>query len=259
MAPVKLKDVALGEGRTKVIVPLTGRNLHELVRQAAAIPAGAADILEWRVDYFDAAFDAQGAMRGGEVVAAAREMVLIADGRPILFTFRTAGEGGARAITPSDYTSLYTAVIMAGLVDAVDVELRFDDVAAAAITNAARTAGIPVLASWHDFSATLPAEEITAILTEMKDRGFEIAKVACMPQDAGDVLAVLQGAWKMARANPGYPFLAMAMADVGVLSRLAAPVMGSCATFAMVGEPSAPGQIPADQLRSVLDILEDRL
>ena len=55
------------------------------------------------------------------------------------------------------------------------------------------------------------------------------------------------------------PLLTMSMASDGVISRLCGEVFGSAATFGMVGQGSAPGQIPADQLEQVLEILHRAL
>ena len=63
MGPVKLKDVALGEGRTKVIVPITGRTEAELLQQASALAAHDLDVVEWRVDFFEGAVAADAVLR----------------------------------------------------------------------------------------------------------------------------------------------------------------------------------------------------
>ena len=40
---------------------------------------------------------------------------------------------------------------------------------------------------------------------------------------------------------------------------MAAQVVGSCATFAMVGRPSAPGQVPVEQLQPILALVDANL
>ncbi|MDO5494148.1 MAG: type I 3-dehydroquinate dehydratase [bacterium] len=253
MAAVTLKSVVLGEGRTKVIVPVTGRDAAELVAQVEALAAHEFDIIEWRADFLDAVTDPDA------VVAVGRDVVRAAGGRPILFTIRTSGEGGEQEVRAEQYVATTTAVIEAGLADAVDVELRYGREAGDAVQEAARAAGVPVVGSWHDFHSTPPVEQIVATLTEMRERGFDVAKVAVMPTDVGDVLALLQATWEMGRAHPETPLLTMSMGGRGALSRMAAPVVGSCATFAMVGRPSAPGQVPVEELRPILNLLESGL
>ncbi|MFV0407986.1 MAG: type I 3-dehydroquinate dehydratase, partial [Propioniciclava sp.] len=117
MAQIQLKDVVLGEGRAKVIVPITGTTADELVDQAVALAPHDLDIVEWRVDDLDVALDPDAVIAAGERIVAAL------GGRPVLFTFRTAEEGGQQPIDPATYVALNQALIGSGLVDAVDVEL----------------------------------------------------------------------------------------------------------------------------------------
>ena len=88
--------VALGTGRTKVIVPIIAANASALIAQVAALdsvrPAAApatADVVEWRIDHFENALDENA------VLAAATELRAATD-LPILATFRTEEEGAPR-------------------------------------------------------------------------------------------------------------------------------------------------------------------
>lgn len=253
MGPVRLKDVVLGEGRVKVIVPITGRTADELVAQASALAPHDLDVVEWRVDYFADALDRDAVLAVGERVVAAL------GGKPVLFTFRTKGEGGEQAIDPATYVRVNTALIESGLVDAVDVELAFDTAAGDAVIAAARATGVAVVGSSHDFAATPPADEIVDRLVAMQRRGCDIAKMAVMPRNPGDVLTLLNATWTMASEHPETPVLTMSMSGLGLLSRMAGQVVGSCATFAMVGRPSAPGQVPVEQLQPILALLDANL
>lgn len=252
METVQIGDVTLGEGRVKVIVPLTAGTEAELVAEAAALSGHELDLVEWRVDHLDVAPDPEA------VVAAGRRLVDALGGRPLLVTFRTDAEGGERAIDPDDYAALYTAVIEAGLADAVDVELAFDEASGDAVIAAARAAGVRVVGSAHDFHATPPADEIVARLVAMAERGCDVAKMAVTPIDAGDVLRLFEATWTMTREHE-MPVITMAMGGQGVVSRLAGQAFGSCATFGTVGRASAPGQLPVDELQPILRLLDEHL
>ncbi len=250
---VEMRGVRLGEGRTKVIVPVTGATVPELVAQVRALAAEELDIIEWRVDYLDVALDP------AQVVAAAGQVREQAGDRPVLLTFRTHHEGGQQPVTSQQYVDLNLAVVGSGLVDAVDVEHRFDRQAGDQVIAAARAAGVPVVGSVHDFTATPPADELVAYLTGMQERGCAVAKAAVMPQTPGDVLTLMSATWTMTSEHPATPVLTMAMGGLGLLTRLSAQLTGSCATFAMVGRASAPGQIPVGELRPVLDLIARNL
>lgn len=249
MRTVRLKDVVLGEGAAKVIVPITGRTSGELVDQGRELVRHDLDIVEWRVDFLDVAPDVD------RVTEVGRRLVEVLDGKPLLFTFRTADEGGEKAITPEDYVRLNVGLVESGLVDAVDVEQFFDAESGGTILTAAKAAGVPVVGSNHDFHGTPPVEEIVSRLVAMQERGMDVAKMAVMPTDAGDVLRLLEATWRMHTQHPDTPVITMSMAGLGVVSRMAAEVIGSSATFAMVGRASAPGQVPVEELQPILRLI----
>lgn len=253
MSPVQLRGVTLGEGRAKVIVPVTGTTVEELVSQTTTLAGVKFDIIEWRVDFLDVAPSPAAVLEAAtRVRAAARE-------RPVLFTFRTHHESGNKPITSEEYRDLNIAVIDSGLVDAVDVEHRFERAVGDAIIAAARNAGVPVVGSFHDFTATPPAEDLVRHLVEMQERGCAVAKAAVMPKNTGDVLQLMEATWTMTSQHPSTPVLTMSMSGLGLITRLSSRVTGSCATFAMAGRPSAPGQIPVEELQPILELIDANL
>jgi len=118
---------------------------------------------------------------------------------------------------------------------------------------------VPVLGSLHDFTATPPAEELVQRLVEIQERGCAVAKAAVMPQNMGDVLQLMEATWTMTSQHPSTPVLTISMGGLGLITRLSPRVTGSCATFAMVDHPSAPGQIPVEELRPILELLDAHL
>lgn len=249
MRTVTLKDVVLGQGSVKVIVPLTGRTLEELLTQARDLAGRELDIVEWRIDFFDEALDA------GAVLDAAGRIVAELGGKPLLATFRTAGEGGATPIAADQYVAINRVLVESGLVDAIDVELFYERAAGDAIVHAARHAGVAVVMSNHDFQATPAKDELIARLRAMQNRGADIPKIAVMPTSPADVITLLDATQTMTSRYADRPVLTMSMGGLGVVTRLAGEVFGSCATFAMVGQASAPGQVPVEDLQPILRLL----
>lgn len=251
--------VVLGEGIPKTIVPLTASSLEALLAECAAAAAAECDIVEWRIDHF-AGFRAAppgdappGAPSSGGVdsILEAASHLTAAAGRPLLATFRTASEGGASAISPAEYEALLDALVRGGGVQAVDVEHFRAPGLTARVAEAAHAAGVAVVASYHDFGATPPRERILARLAAMAGSGADVAKIACMPKRMEDVLTLLAASSEASRTLDA-PIIAVSMGPLGVISRGAAGQFGSCATFAAVGEASAPGQVPLAELEPVL-------
>lgn len=116
-----------------------------------------------------------------------------------------------------------------------------------------------VVASNHDFHKTPSQDEIVSRLCKMQELGADIPKIAVMPQNKKDVLTLLSATEEMVREHASRPIITMSMAGTGVISRLCGEVFGSALTFGAVGKASAPGQMGASELRTVLTLLHESL
>ena len=118
------------------------------------------------------------------------------EGRPLLFTFRTAEEGGEKDISRRSYLALYEAVMASGYVDLADIEYNLGEEVTGPLTSLARSSGTAVVFSYHDFRKTPSEGEIIRRLNTMKELGADIAKIAVMPRSARDVLTLLSATEK---------------------------------------------------------------
>lgn len=248
--PFTIRSTVIGQGAPKTIVPTTGANPQQVLEQARVIGANPdADLIEFRIDYLDFATDpAQVAALGKQVAQAAR-------GKPMILTFRTKAEGGAKAISDADYGTLYLALIKAGFTDLLDVEMFRDQKVVGQVVAAAHKAGIRIVMSSHDFQKTPPTEEIVARLRRQDALGADVLKIAVMPHDPADVLKLLDATEQVRARYSLKPQLTMSMGGLGAISRLSGEVFGSDMTFGMIGVPSAPGQVDVKQLRQVLEVI----
>ncbi len=86
---IELHGRAIAGGKIALIcVPLVGRTLDKLMTELAVVLPKQPDVLEWRVDHFEAIGDT------AAVIAAARAIKQAAGGIPVLFTRRSTLEGG---------------------------------------------------------------------------------------------------------------------------------------------------------------------
>ncbi|MPV38890.1 type I 3-dehydroquinate dehydratase [Georgenia subflava] len=250
MATLTVQGVPLGEGRPKVVVPLTARGPADLVAAAehlAGLDRGP-DLVEWRADHFDRLDDV------AAVVAAARSIGAVLGGTPLLFTIRTAAEGGATEIDGDHYLTVNSAVVEAGAAHLLDVELRTAEPGRRDLVSAAHARGVAVVVSSHDFEGTPDRATLLDRLRRMRDLGADLPKIAVMPRSPADLLNLLDVTWTF-RQESERPLVTMAMGATGVVSRLAGGVFGSACTFAFVGAASAPGQVPLAELHQVLDVV----
>ena len=88
----------------------------------------------------------------------------------------------------------------------------------------------------------------------MEKCGADVCKMAVMPNSPDDVLNLLS-ATNDAHALINRPLITMSMGKWGLISRLSGELFGSSLTFGCVGNASAPGQIEADELNTVLQII----
>jgi len=254
MQSVSVGNVVIGNGRPSIIVPITAKTADEVLALAARYAReSTVDLIELRVDHLDQARDAH------HVSELTRAAAAIEGAKPLIVTFRTKAEGGMTALDGVDYVEFYRTILAEGRPDLIDVEVaRGEDVVLPTI-DAARRAGAKVILSHHDFAATAPVWDLIARMRHMQDLGADIVKIATMPKDAGDVLKLLEATWLMSTRYAHCPLITMAMAGPGVVSRLSGELFGSAATFAMIGEASAPGQVELAKLSPVLDLIHEAL
>lgn len=184
---------------------------------------------------------------------------------PLLLTCRTTAEGGKAPLDDAHYAAVLLAVVE-GLAHwprgrrpaAIDVELGRG--ALPGIAAAAHDLGMDVVGSFHDFSATPGDGQLEGVLARMASQGADLAKAAVMPRCAEDVARLLGVGARMSGALE-IPVAVISMGAMGAVSRVA-PVFGSALTFVVVpdehggGGASAPGQLPIDQVRRCLDLLQ---
>ncbi|NGZ75171.1 type I 3-dehydroquinate dehydratase [Saccharibacillus alkalitolerans] len=245
---VEVRGVRLGEGAPKICVSLTGRTREDLREEAAMLRTIDLDFAEWRVDFFEAV-DSIGTVR--EVLAELRGLL---GNIPLIFTFRSAREGGQRELPTDDYIRLNREAAASGHADAVDIELFAGDEAVRDLTAEACRLGVVSIVSNHDFDKTPPKEELTARLRRARELGADVPKLAVMPRDPGDVLALLEATYIASSEGLG-PVITMSMDRTGAISRVAGGTFGSALTFGAAKQASAPGQLAASELRGILNAL----
>lgn len=253
MKTITIKNITIGEGCPKVCVPIVGVTKNEILEAARHILDTEADLVEWRVDWFEEVFDFDA------VKEAAKELRTILKDIPLLFTFRTLTEGGEKAIEQTQYAKLNQMIAKSGYVDLLDVELFTGEDTVKAIIDTAHQAGVKVIASNHDFKKTPPKTELIYRLRKMQDLGADIPKIAVMPQNKRDVLTLLSATEEMMTDYADRPLITMSMAGTGMISRLCGEVFGSAITFGAVGKASAPGQIGIKDLKDVLMLIHENM
>ena len=253
MNTIKVRDIEIGAGAPKIIVPIVGVTKEDILNEAKTFDSIPVDVVEWRVDWFEHVFEFD------KVEDVLKELRTVLGNIPLLLTFRTKKEGGEKAIDTKDYKELNLRAAKTGYVDFIDVEIFTGDDVVREIIDGAHAAGVRVIASNHDFFKTPAKSDIIYRLRKMQDMGADIPKIAVMPQSKRDVLTLLCATEEMVTDYADRPIITMSMAGTGVISRLCGEVFGSSMTFGAAKKASAPGQIGVSDLNSVLTLLHSSL
>lgn len=91
----------------------------------------------------------------------------------------------------------------------------------------------------------------------MQKLNGDMLKIAVMAKEKSDVFILMEATEEMARIHADRPIIAMSMSAVGMISRVAGEFFGSDVTFATVGEQSAPGQLPIERVKKLLNLLHE--
>jgi len=246
---IAARGAKLGGETPLICAPLVGRSRERILAEAANVIPKGPDVIEWRVDFFAEIGDSAAVL---DVARALREA---AGERPVIFTRRSVKEGGEPvAIGDGDVVRLYDAVCASGLVDFIDYEMSNDPGHVKRVREVARAHGTRLILSHHDFGGTPAREVLVRHFLEAEHFGADVAKVAVMPHDRMDVLALL-AATAEADALTRIPLISMAMGPLGSVTRMIGGLFGSSLSFAVGEAASAPGQIPIADLTAVYDII----
>jgi 3-dehydroquinate dehydratase-1 len=159
---------------------------------------------------------------------------------PIILTNRAECEGGH---FKGDERSRVKPLLdgIAEGVACVDIEFSTLKQHLDEVSKAAKQKGTSVLVSYHDFSTTPPVDALIDIARRMADTGCDLVKIITFAKEPRDALRVLDFLAEVQNVVT-IPVVAFAMGDVGKLSRIAAPLLGSPIVYAAAAEVTAPGQ-----------------
>jgi 3-dehydroquinate dehydratase I len=232
-----------------VCTPLVGRTRDRVLAEAEKVLAKKPDLVEWRVDFFEAIADA------AKVVATAEALREKAGRTPVIFTCRSARDGGhAVPIGPEQIVALHEAVCAKRLVEFVSFELSNTPTLIGHLRESTRAHDVRLILSYHNTSYTPGQDYLVERFLEAERQGADVAMVQVMPREVADVLTLL-AATERADAKSHIPLISMSLGPLGAISRMVGGLFGSGLMFAVGESSSAPGQIPLGDLVTVYDII----
>ena len=245
--PILLHGRPVGGGAFPLIcTPLVGRTRDAVLAEVDAVLPKKPDVLEWRVDFFEALGDT------AHVIDTARAIRDRVGPIPVMFTRRSSVEGGEKiALAEPQVVQLYGEVCASRLVDLIDYETVNAALDFGRLRAVSREYDIALIGSYHNFQGTPDAAALAAKFALAHRLDADIAKVAVMPKGPRDVLTLLGATCDASQSLP-IPLISMSMGPYGSLSRMVGFVYGSALTWAVGKSSSAPGQVPIEDLRAVV-------
>ena len=223
----------------KLVVSIMPRTLEE-AQQLDRSRYDGADVIEWRADFLDK----------NEILTVAPAVFEKFAGREILFTLRTRGEGGQIDLTSEEYLAIIQDIQSIYHPDYIDFEFYSHREVFEQMLEFSN-----LVLSYHNFQET--PENMMEILSELTRLSPKLVKVSVMAHNEQEVLDLMNYTRGFKTLNPEQDYVTISMGKVGKISRLTADLTGSSWSYASVGEESAPGQIPLENMRRIRELLNE--
>jgi len=222
----------------RVCVAVTGSDANEMVDKAEAL-ARDNSFLELRLDYLS---------RPGLALARIKHFTEAHPSTVVIATCRRAASGGKFRGSIKSQLDVLGRAATAGC-QMVDVELQTASKSKPAQLAKLRSRAALIL-SFHDPRATRKLEET---LGKMLAYPADFYKIVSTATTLSDNVAMIKF---LAREGDRHSLISMCMGEQGIISRVLGLRAGSVFTFASAsaGEETAPGQVTAQELRSVYRI-----
>ena len=235
-----VRNIKIGEGMPKICVPIVDETLEQIIETAWKIKFSVADLVEWRADFFEYINDFENIK---DVLKHLRDILEM----PILFTLRTANDGGKTNISIKDYVKINSEISSLQMADIIDIELSGGSENVKQIIDIARENDVKTIVSHHR-KDTPTKDKIVEMLKTMQNFNPDMVKIALTPKSNKDVIALLS-------AMDEIPIIAISMTNIGVITRVSQEMFNSSITFASLDKCSAPGQIGVDEMKTILRIM----
>ena len=246
--PIKVRGLVIGDGDVKICYPVPGTTREEIINEMKYVRGTKADLVEWRVDFYEDAHDANAVI---DLLQDVREA--LGDEKVLLFTIRTADEGSSKEFDRDYYFELINRAIGTGYIDMVDIEYYSKREMYKYTVAHAKTRGVKTIGSIHDFSGTNPAV-ILADTIDMMQGTCDIPKLAVlttMPSDADRIFEAGKIVSEFEGAKFPSPFILIGMGENGSVTRRPDKFWGSSISYCSGKVATAPGQIALDEMLAI--------
>jgi 3-dehydroquinate dehydratase/shikimate dehydrogenase len=208
-----------------ICIPIIAANTQDALRDMQAA-AEWADMIELRLDHIE---------------KPDLELLLAKRARPVIVTITPKKENGAFQGTDAERLALLEQAINFGA-EYIDCNMGWD-----ALPRLLSIKGkTRVIVSSHNYNET--PSNLAGIYRDIAQTGADVVKIATFANRISDNLRMLE-----LISNADRNCIGLCIGAKGEVSRILGPAYGALLTFASLdaGKESAPGQIPAETMRSI--------
>ncbi|MDW7668132.1 MAG: type I 3-dehydroquinate dehydratase [Bacillota bacterium] len=246
---IQVKGKTFGGEKLLTCLPLVSESIEQATELIKLNP----DVLEWRVDFFNN-LDYQ---NQSDLIEAMKELSKLTNNIPIIFTCRHIAEGGKKEIKQKDRIKIIEKALETGLADIIDVEMLNDKEFLEEIKALVKKHNKYLILSHHNFKETPNENFILNKIIEGEKLGADITKLAVMANSYGDVLKLFNATYEARISKVEIPIITMSMGEYGKITRVFGEFFGIDMSFAVGKGVSAPGQMPVEDVRKMLELMNN--
>ncbi|WEG73001.1 type I 3-dehydroquinate dehydratase [Vagococcus intermedius] len=237
----------------KICVSLIEKDPTLILRIAREMAESDVDMVEWRLDYVVNEMDIEELLRLFQKIR-----VILAE-KELLVTLRTHLEGGSVRVSKECYRQTYLGLLKTGLVDWLDIEAKrplewFNEVLVEANKQHCQ-----IIASYHNFLETPSNSYLEKLVLDFMKINPDVIKIAVMPEFEEDVWRLLHWNQQTLQCLGQIKIIAIAMGELGKISRLVGGITGSYLTFTSFSKVSAPGQLKFEEVHWLFSLAKIKL
>ena len=247
---VTIRDLVIGEGKPKICVTVTGKDENSIISEAHRAFLSAAEIIEWRADYFE------GVQDDVMLIRMLKTIRMNIGSKAFLFTYRTKEEGGTIPFRDTEYIHILKIAIDSRLIDLIDIECCVSEYMAMEMIAYARQKNIYMIGSNHTAGFSLSIGEMEYRVRYMQKLGVDIARLTVIPQRKRDAYRLLLTTHDLAE-DLNFPIAVLGLGEYGKYTRVLGELFGSCLTCAVLDAGDDPSEISVSRMASLLDNLHD--
>jgi len=220
----------------KICIPIVGVSMDQFIGNMRSVQ-GVAKFIELRTDFVEGLKP--------QNISQIKHNV----NRESIFTCRRSDEGGKFQGSEEERVAILKEALSLGF-DYIDIELSTLQERRLDLSSRGKT---KVIVSYHNFEGTPEEDTIRKIIQTMKKHQPDIIKIATQivrPEDNDKLFRL------MLDETLGLPRIIIGMGELGKITRVFGPVVGSYLTYASTDDQeTAPGQIDINNMRKIYRLI----